>query len=143
VSDEGAAGERAAAGEQGAARPTRVRRQRSATESLLSIALGLEALVLFFATLTVRGLNPTLDPGLVLGGGFAFILVLAVVAGQQRRSWGVALGAALQVAIIATGILVPAMYLIGVGFAALWAWCLWRGRKLDRARQQAAEGGTA
>lgn len=124
-------------------KPRPARRQRSATESLLSIALGLEALVLFFATLTVRGLNPTLDPVLVFGGGVVSILVFAVVAGQQRHSWGVALGAVLQVAIIATGILVPAMYVVGVAFAALWAWCLWRGRTLDQARQQAAEGGTA
>lgn len=136
-------GDAAGAGSANGPRAGRPRRQRTAAESLTSIALGLEAVVLFFATLTVRGLNPELNPGLVLGGGAAFILVLGIVAGLQRHRWAVVLGGVLQVALIATGILVPAMYVVGVGFAALWAWCLWRGRKLDRARQQAAEGSTA
>jgi hypothetical protein len=117
----------------------RTRRARGVRESLLSIVLGLEAAVIFFATLTINGLTD-LDPAIVLGGGAAFIVVLVVVAALQRYPWGVVLGGALQGAIIATGVLTPFMYVIGAGFAVLWVWCLLRARRIERAQRSAAEG---
>jgi hypothetical protein len=119
-----------------AARP-RPRRARGLRESLLSIVLGLEAAVMFFATLTVFGLSG-LDPVPVLIGGGVFILVLIVVAGLQRYLGGVVAGGVLQGAIIATGVLTPFMYVIGAGFAALWVWCLLRARRIDQQRQRGA-----
>ncbi|MFT4028909.1 MAG: DUF4233 domain-containing protein [Protaetiibacter sp.] len=115
---------------------TRVRRERSLTESLLSIALGLEAAMMFFAALVVFGLD-RLDPdwlALVYGGGA--ILVLVLVAGLQRWSWGVWLGAVLQAAILATGFLEPTMFLVGAAFVALWIWCFVRGRQIDDRKAQ-------
>ncbi|PZQ88234.1 MAG: DUF4233 domain-containing protein [Leifsonia xyli] len=110
---------------------TRVRRERSLTETLLSIALGLEAAMMFFATLVVFGLD-RLDPdwlAFVYGG--ALILLLAVTAGVQRWNWGVGLGGALQLVILATGFLEPGMFVAGAMFVALWAYCLVRGRQID------------
>lgn len=115
-----------------AMRPARIRRERSLTETLLSITLGLEAAMMFFAALVVFGLD-RLDPdwlALVCGG--AFIVVLVAAAGVQRWSWGVWFGAVLQLAILATGLLEPMMFLVGAAFAALWTYCFVRGRQIDR-----------
>lgn len=119
------------------------KRQRGARESLASIALGLEAVVLFFATVTIRGLRPESESALILAGGAALIVVFAVVAGLQRHGWALWVGGALQVVLIALGVVNPFMYVVGVGFAALWAWCVWRGHTLDRQRLAAAEGADA
>lgn len=109
----------------------RTRRERSLTETLLSITLGLEAAMMFFAALVIFGLD-RLDPdwlALVYGG--AFILVLVLAAGVQRWAWGVWFGAALQLAIVATGLLEPMMFLVGAAFLALWVYCFVRGRQID------------
>jgi hypothetical protein len=113
------------------ARSARVRRERSLTESLLSITLGLEAAMMFFAALVIFGLD-RLDPDwLALVYGAAFILVLVLAAGVQRWTWGVWAGAVLQLAILATGLLEPMMFLAGGLFIALWIWCFVRGRQVD------------
>jgi len=109
----------------------RIRRERSLTETLLSITLGLEAAMMFFASLVVFGLD-RLDPDwLALVYGAVFIVVLVAAAGVQRWTWGVWLGAALQLAIIATGFLEPMMFLVGAAFTALWVYCFVRGRQID------------
>lgn len=115
------------------ARAARTRRRRSLTETLLSIAIGLEAAMMFFATLVIYGLD-RLDPdwlALVFGG--VAILVLALVAGVQRWAWGVWTGAVLQLGILATGLLEPAMFLAGGLFVGLWIYCFVRGRQIDAA----------
>ncbi|HLV73873.1 uncharacterized protein DUF4233 [Actinomadura hallensis] len=60
-------------------------------------------------------------------GGLAVACLL--VAGLLRHSWAVAVGTVLQVLIIATGFMVPAMFFLGVVFGALWATAIWMGRK--------------
>lgn len=119
-----------------------MRRERGVTETLLSVVLVLEASVLFFATLAINGLSDIPD-AIVLGGGAVFLVLLVVVALLQRYAWGVVVGGVLQVAFIATGVLHPFMFLIGAGFAGLWIWCLVRARRIERMRQDAAEGGRA
>jgi hypothetical protein len=114
-----------------ARRPGRVRRERSLTETLLSITLGLEAAMMFFASLVVFGLD-RLDPDwLALVYGAVFIVVLVLAAGLQRYTWGVWFGAVLQLAIIATGLLEPMMFLVGAAFLALWVYCYVRARQID------------
>jgi hypothetical protein len=108
-----------------------VRRKRSATESLLSITLALEAFLVFFAALTAFALEVT-APAVALGGGAAFIVLLVLCARLVRYSYGVWLGWALQGMLIATGILMPLMFIIGAGFLALWIFCFVKGRSLDR-----------
>jgi len=114
----------------------RIRRQRSLTETLLSITLGLEAGMLFFASLVVFGLNRFDPQWLALVYGAAFMVLLVLVAGLQRWSWGVAVGAALQLALILTGLLEPMMYLVGAAFAALWVYCFVKGRQIDRQKAE-------
>ena len=113
---------------------TRARRERSLTETLLTITLGLEAAMMFFAAMVVFGLD-RLDPDwLALVYGAAFIVVLVLVAGVQRWAWGIWTGAVLQLAIIATGFLEPMMFLVGAAFTALWVYCYVRGRQIDKAK---------
>lgn len=111
--------------------PARQRRVRSVSESLLSIALGLEAALVFFIALTIFGLD-LLPPLVALGGGAAFILVLLATAAMLRHPWAVWLGWALQVALLALGFLLPMLFVTGGIFVALWLYCFIMGRKLDR-----------
>lgn len=108
----------------------RVRRQRSATESLLSIVLGLEAALMFFVTATAFGLR-VLPVPLVLGGGATLFVLFLVGIWLLRYPAGVWFGWVLQLLLIATGIVMVLMYFIGAGFAALWTFCFITGWRLD------------
>ena len=108
----------------------RIRRVRTATESLLSIVLGLEAALLFFVTITVFGLR-ILPPAIAFGGGAALFIVFLVAAWAMRYRWGVWLGWLLQVVLLATGFLTPLMFFIGAGFVAIWIHCFVTARRLD------------
>jgi len=114
------------------------RRVRSTSESLLSIVLGLEAVLMFFVTLTAFGLK-AVPPVTAFVGGGVLIVLLVVVAGLLRYRWGVWLGWLLQAVLVATGILLPVMYVVGAGFAAIWVYCFIKGRQIDRARAQLQE----
>lgn len=120
-------------------RPPRVRRERGVTETLLSVVLALEAVMLFFGMLAANGLTD-IPTAVIVGGGAVAIGLFIVVSMLQRYPWGVVLGGVLQVALIATGLLVTAMYIVGVVFATFWIWCLVRARRIERSRRDAAEG---
>ena len=120
------------------ARPARPRRTRSTTETLLSIVLGLEACLVFFVTLTAFGLK-ALEPAPAFIGGAALIVALVLVAGMLRFAWGVWLGWVLQAVLIATGILLPVMYVVAAAFVAIWVYCFIKGRQIDRHRSQLQE----
>ncbi|HEU0205287.1 MAG TPA: DUF4233 domain-containing protein [Pseudolysinimonas sp.] len=111
-----------------------MRRRRSTTESLLSIVLLLEAILLFFVSLVLFGLK-TVTPEVAFGGGAAFVVVILGTILLLRWPVGVAIGWVIQAALIALGLLNPVMYVVGAGFAAFWTWCFVRGRQIDRARR--------
>ena len=104
-------------------------------ESLLSIVLLLEAIVLFFVALVLFGLK-TLSPGLAFGGAAAFIVLILITIAVLRWRAGIALGWIIQVLLIAMGVLNPVMYVVGVGFAAFWTWCFVQALRIDRRRRQ-------
>lgn len=125
-------------------RPPRVRkprRERGAQESLLSITLVLEAIMFFFLMLVVYG-KGTLPPLAAFGGGIAAMIVLAAASRLTGKSAGVWFGWLLQAAILATGLIEPFMYAVGVVFLALWVFCFVKGGQLDRqnAARRAALG---
>jgi uncharacterized protein DUF4233 len=74
------------------------------------------------------------------GGGLAAAAVLIAVAVSMRTigdpGLRLALGAGsvLQVMMIVSGVVVPAMYGLGVIFAILWAIAIWLGRSAERAQ---------
>ena len=112
-------------------RRTRVRRVRTASESLLSIALTLEAVLVFFIVMVAFGLKLLPTP-VVFGGGAVLVALLFVAGRLAGGPVGVWIGWVLQVALIALGILLPLMYFIGAIFAAIWIYCFVTGRRLDR-----------
>ncbi|MEU2059310.1 DUF4233 domain-containing protein [Streptomyces sp. NPDC013455] len=65
--------------------------------------------------------------------GIAMLLCL-LLCGMVTRPGGVALGWALQIALIASGVVVPIMYFLGAVFAALWWASVHFGRKVDEAK---------
>jgi len=117
-----------------APRIRRPRRARSVTESLLSIVLLLEAILLFFVSLVLFGLK-TVPPAVAFGGGAVFVVVILATIALTRWPIGIALGWVIQAALIALGVFNPVMYVVGAGFAAFWIWCFVRGRQIDRARR--------
>lgn len=118
--------------------PRSPRRVRSTTETLLSIVLALEAVLVFFVALTVFGLR-ALPPAPALVGGAVLLVVLVLLGRLVRYGWGVWLGWVMQAVLIATGIFVPLMFAIGAGFAAIWIYCFVRGRQIDRSRADVLE----
>ncbi|MEU5768671.1 DUF4233 domain-containing protein [Streptomyces asoensis] len=69
--------------------------------------------------------------------GIAMLLSL-LLCGMVTRPGGVALGWALQIALVASGFFVPIMFFLGVVFAALWWASVHFGRKVDEAKARFA-----
>ena len=113
--------------------PRPARRVRSTSESLLSIVLALEAMLVFFVSLTVFGLR-VLPALIALGGGTLLIVILLMAGRALRYPWGIWVGWVLQAVLIATGMLLPVMYVVGAVFVAIWVYCFVRGRQIDRQR---------
>lgn len=108
-----------------------VKRQRSLTESLLSIVLGLEAVLIFFVTLTVFSLK-LLPAGVAFGGGAVFVILMLLTGRMLRNDWAVWVGWAIQAALILLGFVHPALFVTGAIFVAIWTYCFVVGRRIDR-----------
>ncbi|MFF3454196.1 DUF4233 domain-containing protein [Streptomyces sp. NPDC002730] len=67
----------------------------------------------------------------VCGVGMLLSLLLC---GMIGRPGGVQLGWSLQIALIASGFVVPTMFFLGAVFAALWWASVHYGRKIDEAK---------
>jgi Protein of unknown function (DUF4233) len=96
----------------------RARRANAASRRALAAVLGLEALVVLLiprAIAFTTGLGPV-RTGICIG----LAVLLIAGAGLMRRPWGVAAGSGLQVAFIATGIMIATMFFIGALFSAVW-----------------------
>jgi len=65
--------------------------------------------------------------------GTAMVLCV-LLCGVLTRPGGVALGWALQIALIAAGFVVPMMFILGACFAGLWWASVHFGRKIDEAK---------
>jgi len=96
----------------------RARRADKASRGVLAAVLGLEALVTLLIPRTIAfttGLGPVRTAICI-----ALAMVLVVAAGLVRRPWGIALGSVLQIAFLATGILIVTMFLVAALFIAVW-----------------------
>jgi len=123
-------------------RPRRPRRARGAAESLGSIVLGFESVVVFLAGLAVFGLKvlPESVPswwGIV--GGVVVAVLMVAVAGQLRHRWAIAAGWALQVVVALAAILVPAIGVVALIFGAMWAYATIKGASLDARNARLAQ----
>ncbi|POX53521.1 DUF4233 domain-containing protein [Streptomyces sp. Ru71] len=102
-----------------------------------------------FFVIGFAGLVAMKDPDLATSTVWAVcgvaMLVSVALCGMVTRPGGVALGWALQIALIASGFAVPLMFFLGAVFAALWWASVHFGRKVDEAKArfaaQSAQGG--
>ena len=105
--------------------------------TLCSSTLIGEFFVIGFAALVAMK-DPDLSTSTVwLVSGIAMVLCVALC-GVVTRPGGVALGWALQIALIASGVFVPTMYFMGAIFAGLWWASVHYGRKIDEAKARFA-----
>jgi hypothetical protein len=112
------------------------RRSRSVRESLASIVLAFEIIVVFLASLVAFGLNAQPAAVALIGGG-AICLALIITLALLRYDWAFVLGSVLQGVIVATGIFVPVMWVIGLAFAGMWIYCMIAGGRIDRQKAAA------
>lgn len=122
------------------AAPGPVRRKRPARPQFASTILLLEAFVVLFATLVVHGLvlggSLDLSTGQVWTAGGALMAVLVVLSRMPGRPGGYLAGSLVQVVVLALGLLVPMMFLVGAVFVGLWVAGLRLGARIDRERAQ-------
>lgn len=115
-----------------------VRRKRPAKPQFTQTILILEAVLVVFATLVAVGLQharnaPTATVWLV---GLGLSVVLVVLSGRVSRPGGYAAGWVGQVLVLAAGIWVPMMFVIGGIFVLLWWVALSLGGRIDRERAE-------
>ncbi|WP_438855516.1 DUF4233 domain-containing protein [Agromyces sp. M3QZ16-3] len=116
------------------------RRVRSVRESLASIVLTFEIVVVFLAALVIWGLSREdggafgLPSWVPLAAGGVVILGLVLTIPLLRYEWAYVLGWALQALLILSGLLNPAMFVVGALFGGMWVYCMIVGARIDRAR---------
>jgi hypothetical protein len=99
---------------------------------LLVTVLSMEAVVVLLAIVPAKQLGHV-NGGMaaaVCGAIAVVALLLCGVVGRGKA--GLYAGSVFQVLVIASGVLLSAMYILGVIFAALWFTGIWLGRKWER-----------
>ncbi|WP_445443938.1 DUF4233 domain-containing protein [Clavibacter sp. km1a] len=120
-------------------RPARTRRPRpprTTVEILGSIVMGFQVIVVFLASLVAFGLEalPALP---ALGGGALLVLAMLTVVGSLRTRAGIRAGWVVQVLVVLTGLVLPAMYAVGGFFLLLWVYAMVQGTRIDREKAAA------
>lgn len=122
-----------------------IKPKKSALVQFTSTTLLLEVFLVIFATLAVWGLRDSefgrgplqIDSGAAiwtLGGVLA--VVLLILSRAQGSAAGRAAGTLAQIPVLAMGLLVPMMYLVGGIFVVLWFYALRLGSRVDRERAE-------
>jgi Protein of unknown function (DUF4233) len=104
---------------------------------LCSTVLGMEAVILLLAIVPAKALEHiSAGTAAMVGGGLALLaILLAGLVGRPRMGWALYAGSALQLLVIASGVMIPAMYVLGVIFTALWFTGIWLARKVESAQR--------
>lgn len=124
-----------------AAAPRRAPRRRGAAESLGSIVLAFEAVIVFLAGLVLFGLQAMpagLEPwwGVVAGSTLAVLMIL--LGRFLRHRWAIGVGWVLQVIVALGALLEPAIAIVALIFGGMWAYATIKGASLDRRNAQLA-----
>ncbi|HVE25205.1 MAG TPA: DUF4233 domain-containing protein [Sporichthya sp.] len=98
------------------------------TRRLCAVVLMFEGLVVFFGSLVASRMSDDVSSGtaLAVGGGLAIACILAT--GLLRSPSGIPVGWGVQVLVLATGVVVPAMIIMGLVFGGLWIAAIRIGR---------------
>ncbi|NDZ78464.1 DUF4233 domain-containing protein [Streptomyces sp. SID10853] len=100
-----------------------------------------EFFVIGFAGLVaMKGDLPEATVWTVCGIG---MLLSVLLCGMLSRPGAVQIGWALQIALVASGFIVPVMFILGVAFAGLWWASVHYGRIIDTAKARWAEQASA
>lgn len=119
----------------------RQRRPRGAAESLATIVLGFESIVVFLGGLVVYGLRvlpESVAPWWGIVAGSVLALLMIVTTRFVRYPWGIAVGWVLQAIVALGAILVPALALVALIFGGMYAYATIKGAALDRRNAQRA-----
>lgn len=117
--------------------------RKPAKVQFASTVLQLEAFVVLFAALALYGLRDTgYRPGLLVLDSTASLwvvsgvlaVVLIVLSRMLTRPGGFVAGSVAQVPVLATGLLLPMMFLVAGIFVVLWVMALRLGGRIDRER---------
>ncbi|GII99357.1 uncharacterized protein DUF4233 [Sediminihabitans luteus] len=124
----------------------RIRAKKPALPQFTSTTLVLEAFVVLFATFAAYALTsvpsawpdyvPVPTGATVWAVGGALVVVLMVLSRMVGSPGGYVAGSVAQVPVLATGVVLPLMYLVGAIFVALWIASLVLGRRIDRERAE-------
>lgn len=113
---------------------SRPRRARGARESLGSVVLGFESIIVFLGGLVVYGLRALpdgIEPWWGIVAGSVLALLMVVTAGLLRHRWAIVAGWVLQVVVLLGGFLVPALVIVAIIFGGMWAYATIKGASLD------------
>jgi len=118
----------------------------SALRQFTSTILVLEALVVLFACFAAIGLQgvsgagrdavPEMSVATIWTAGGVLMLVLVALSRTVGRPGGIVAGSVAQAVVLATGLVVPMMVLVGAVFAVLWVVSVRLGARIDRERAQ-------
>ena len=98
-----------------------LRNPQAAVRGLGAATLALEAIVLLLAIQPIRILGGHLS-GWGIGAVIALAVLAAVLAGMMRRPWAWGAGTAVQVLLLAAGLLHWSLAALGLIFGAAWAY---------------------
>lgn len=107
----------------------------STQRALASIVLGFELIIVVLIGLSIFGLS-AVDPrelGLYGAGAFALLIIVALAI-MRRGRIGIVLGWIVHAMLLASGLILPAAFFVGLLFTALWVFCMIRGSQIDRER---------
>jgi hypothetical protein len=102
---------------------------QAAVRGLGAATLGLEALVLLLAIQPIRILAGSLS-GFGVGAVVALAVVGFVLCGMMKRRWAWGAGTGLQVLVIACGLFHWSLAVVGIVFAAAWAYASYVRRSI-------------
>lgn len=106
-------------------------RKHGAQHMFSATILVVEAFVVFFAVLVAHQLS-TDARAVNWGLGLGIALALVLCAGLLRRTpWAYVVGLVLQIPVILMGLVVPMMWVLGLGFALLYVYGVLKGSTLD------------
>jgi Protein of unknown function (DUF4233) len=99
---------------------------------LCGTVLAMEAVIALLAIVPAKVLGHTSagTAAAVCGAVALIAIVLSGVVG--KRPWALYAGSVFQLAVIACGVLLPTMYVLGAIFAALWFTGIWLARRWER-----------
>jgi hypothetical protein len=120
-----------------------IKPRKSAKVQFAALTLQLEAFVVLFAAFALYGLRDsnyergplviesTTAMWVVTGSLFVVLLVISRLVGSEV---GILAGTAVQVPVLAMGLLLPLMFVVGVIFVAMWIASLRIGGRVDAER---------